>query len=421
MESFTFREGQLFVEEVPVTSIAKQVGTPCYIYSRAMIEHQFHAFDQTFSGRDHLICYAVKANPNLAILNLLAQQGSGFDIVSVGELERVLAASGEPTKIVFSGVGKTTEELRRGLEAGIYCFNVESKEELERLNTVACAAGCRAPLALRINPDIDAGSHPYIVTGLKENKFGVHIDEALGVYQRAQSLPGIEIIGVASHIGSQLTEIDPFLDALQRLIYLVGELSDVGIELRHIDLGGGFGVRYADEQPPEPDDFVMALIDNFQSMGSRYQRLRLVIEPGRAIVAAAGILLTRVQYLKLNPAKNFAIVDAAMNDLMRPVLYDAWHHITPVAVDDHKPLRLYDIVGPVCESGDFLGRDRELRIVSDDLLAVSTTGAYGASMSSNYNSRPRAPEVMVEGDRYHIVRRRESILEMMQTEVILPK
>ena len=421
MESFTFREGQLFVEEVPVTSIAKQVGTPCYIYSRAMIEHQFHAFDQTFSGRDHLICYAVKANPNLAILNLLAQQGSGFDIVSVGELERVLAASGEPTKIVFSGVGKTTEELRRGLEAGIYCFNVESKEELERLNTVACAAGCRAPLALRINPDIDAGSHPYIVTGLKENKFGVHIDEALGVYQRAQSLPGIEIIGVASHIGSQLTEIDPFLDALQRLIYLVGELSDVGIELRHIDLGGGFGVRYADEQPPEPDDFVMALIDNFQSMGSRYQRLRLVIEPGRAIVAAAGILLTRVQYLKLNPAKNFAIVDAAMNDLMRPVLYDAWHHITPVAVDDHKPLRLYDIVGPVCESGDFLGRDRELRIVADDLLAVSTTGAYGASMSSNYNSRPRAPEVMVEGDRYHIVRRRESILEMMQTEVILPK
>ena len=419
MNPFTFRDGQLYAENVPVVAIADQIGTPCYVYSRAMIEHQWQAFDQSFSGRAHLVCYAVKANSNLEVLKLLARLGSGFDIVSIGELERVLAVSGNPGKVVFSGVGKTELELRRALEVGVYCFNIESEEELERLNSIATQLGRRAPMALRVNPDVDADTHPYIATGLKESKFGINIDDAVRVYQRAQSLPAIKIMGVASHIGSQLTEIDPFLDSMQRLIYLIGELSDAGIELQHLDLGGGFGVRYGDEQPPDPDDFVLGLSNHLQSMGSRYQRLRIIIEPGRAVVANAGILLTRVQYLKPNPTKNFAIVDAAMNDLMRPSLYDAWHNITPVVSLESRTMRTYDVVGPVCESGDFLGLQRELAIEQGDLLAISSVGAYGSVMSSNYNSRPRAPEVMVDDDQFHIVRRRETISDLFKLETTL--
>lgn len=413
-----YRNDRLWAESVPLEDIARLVGTPCYVYSRASIEHQWRAYDDAFGGREHLLCFAVKANSNIAILSLLARLGSGFDIVSVGELERVLRAGGDPARVVFSGVGKTRTEMRRALDVGIGCFNVESPAELEALDEVAGAAGRKAPVSLRINPDVDPGTHPYVSTGLKESKFGIPIDDAIEVYEQALTMPHVSIRGVACHIGSQLTEIDPFLDALDRVLILVGDLGDNGIELESLDLGGGLGIRYSDETPPEPGDLVVALMDELQRRGSRYQRLRVTMEPGRSIVGNAGVLLSRVLYIKYGESRNFAVVDAAMNDLIRPALYDAWQDIVPVARDLDREINLFDVVGPVCENGDFLGKDREIAIDAGDLIAVASAGAYGASMSSNYNSRPRAPEVLVDGDRFHVIRRRESLEELWATESI---
>jgi len=420
MNPFSYQDRQLCAENVRLADIAEQVGTPCYVYSRAFIEDRFRAFDAALAGRDHLVCYAVKANSNLAVLNLLARLGSGFDIVSGGELERVLAAGGEAAKIVFSGVGKTHEEMRRALSAGIHCFNVESEAELEILNDVAGKLGKQAPVALRVNPDVDPATHPYIATGLKHNKFGIDIARAPAAYQRAQSLPNLRVSGIACHIGSQLTDMAPLMEALDRVLALAGVLMDKGVALQHLDLGGGLGIRYNEEQPPEPGDYVRAILGRLQTQDPRCQRLRLVFEPGRAIVGNAGLLLTRVLFLKPGAERNFAVVDAAMNDLMRPSLYDAWHDIAPVAVDAPRTLRTYDVVGPVCESGDFLGRDRQLGIEAGDLLAVVSAGAYGFTMSSNYNTRPRVPEVMVDGDRFHVVRRRETVAELLAPESVLP-
>ena len=443
MNSFDYRGARLYAEGVALADIAAQVGTPCYVYSRAHIEAQWRAFDQAFGGHDHLVCYAVKANSNLAVLNCLARLGSGFDIVSVGELERVLAAGGDPNKVVFSGVGKGAHELRRALEVGIHCFNVESAAELERLNETAGALGKRAPVSLRVNPDVDANTHPYISTGLKESKFGVPIQRAFEIYRYARNMPHVEVVGVDCHIGSQITELEPFVDALERVLYLAGELADAGIELKHLDLGGGLGIRYGDEEVAGPGDYVAALLDALRrpdpesggrmiegdyvsalmgalrQRGSRHQGLRLLIEPGRAIVGNAGVLLTCVEYLKHGEAKNFAVVDAAMNDLMRPALYDAWQEIVPV-FRRSGAAQHYDVVGPVCESGDFLGHDRDLAIEPGDLLAIRSAGAYGASMSSNYNTRPRAAEVMVDSERFHIVRRRETVAELLAPESLLP-
>ncbi|MDO8704496.1 MAG: diaminopimelate decarboxylase [Sulfuricaulis sp.] len=421
MNPFAYQDRQLCAENVRLSEIAEQVGTPCYVYSRAYIEERFRAFDGALAGRDHLICYAVKANSNLAVLNLLARLGSGFDIVSGGELERVLQAGGDPAKIVFSGVGKTRAEMQRALSAGIYCFNVESEAELEALNQVAAELGQPASIALRVNPDVDAATHPYIATGLKHNKFGIDIARAETVYRYAQSLPHLRIQGIACHIGSQLTDMAPILEALDRVIKLAGALFDQGIFLQHLDLGGGLGIRYNEERPPPPGDYVGAILERLRSQDARYQQLRLVFEPGRAIVGNAGILLTRVIFLKLGDERNFAVVDAAMNDLLRPALYDAWHDIAPVTVDAPRTLRTYDVVGPVCESGDFLGRERALGIDAGDLLAVVSAGAYGATMSSNYNTRARAPEVMVDGNRFHVVRRRETVAELLASETMLPK
>ena len=420
MNPFSYQDRQLCAENVRLADIAQQVGTPCYVYSRAFIEERYRAFDAALAGRDHLICYAVKANSNLAVLNLLARLGSGFDIVSGGELERVLAAGGEAAKIVFSGVGKTREEMRRALTVGIHCFNVESEAELEILNGVAQELGRRAPVALRVNPDVDPATHPYIATGLKHNKFGIDIARAPAAYQRALSLPNLRVAGIACHIGSQLTDMAPLMEALDRVIALASALMDKGVALQHLDLGGGLGIRYNEEQPPEPGDYVRAILGRLQTQDSRCQRLRLVFEPGRAIVGNAGLLLTRVLFLKIGAERNFAVVDAAMNDLMRPALYDAWHDITPVAVDVPRTLRTYDVVGPVCESGDFLGQDRQLGVEAGDLLAVVSAGAYGSAMSSNYNTRPRAPEVMVDGNRFHVVRRRETVAELLAPESPLP-
>jgi diaminopimelate decarboxylase len=421
MNPFAYQDRQLYAENVRLADVADKVGTPCYVYSRAAIEERFRAFDSALAGRDHLVCYAVKANSNLAVLDLLARLGSGFDIVSGGELERVLAAGGDPAKVVFSGVGKTPEEMRRALAAGIYCFNVESEAELEILNAVAGKLGRQAPVALRVNPDVDPATHPYIATGLKQSKFGIDIARAETAYKRAQSLPNLRIVGIACHIGSQLTDMAPLLEALDRVIGLADALLDSGMALQHLDLGGGLGIRYNEEQPPEPGDYARAILDRLQASGARYQKMRLVFEPGRAIVGNAGLLLTRVLFLKLGEERNFAVVDAAMNDLLRPALYDAWHDITPVAVNQPRTLRTYDVVGPVCESGDFLGRDRALGIEAGDLLAVVSAGAYGAVMSSNYNTRPRIPEVMVDGNRFHVVRRRETVAELLAPETILPK
>ncbi|MGA9031290.1 MAG: diaminopimelate decarboxylase [Sulfuricaulis sp.] len=420
MNPFAYQDRQLYAENVRLADIAADVGTPCYVYSRAAIEERFRAFDSALAGRDHLVCYAVKANSNLAVLDLLARLGSGFDIVSGGELERVLAAGGDPAKVVFSGVGKTPEEMRRALAAGIHCFNVESEAELEILNDVAGKLGRPAPVALRVNPDVDPATHPYIATGLKQSKFGIDIARAEAAYMRAQSLPNLRIVGIACHIGSQLTDMAPLLEALDRVIGLAGTLLERGVALQHLDLGGGLGIRYNEEQPPEPADYVRAILDRLQPKDARCQKLRLIFEPGRAIVGNAGLLLTRVLFLKLGEERNFAVVDAAMNDLLRPALYDAWHDITPVAVDQPRSLRTYDVVGPVCESGDFLGRDRALGIEAGDLLAVVSAGAYGAVMSSNYNTRPRVPEVMVDGNRFHVVRRRETVAELMAPESLLP-
>ena len=420
MNLFDYRGARLYAEGVALADIAAQEGTPCYVYSRAHIEAQWRAFDRGFGDRDHLVCYSVKANSNLAVLNCLARLGSGFDVVSVGELERVLAAGGDPSKIVFSGVGKGVHELRRALEVGIHCFNIESAAELERLNEIAGALRRKAPVSLRVNPDVDAQTHPYISTGLKESKFGVPIEEAFELYRLARGKPHVEVVGIDCHIGSQITALSPFADALERVLHLAGELADAGIEIKHLDVGGGLGIRYKDEEVPGPGDYVAALLDALHRHGTRHRGLRLLIEPGRAIVGNAGVLLTRVEYLKPGEAKNFAIVDAAMNDLMRPALYDAWQEIVPV-LRNEGAARRYDVVGPVCESGDFLGRDRELAIEAGDLLAIRSAGAYGAVMSSNYNTRPRAPEVMVDGERFHIVRQRETVAELLAPESLLPE
>ncbi|MGD8642247.1 MAG: diaminopimelate decarboxylase [Gammaproteobacteria bacterium] len=415
MDYFNYKNNMLHAEDVDVRDIVDAVGTPCYVYSRATLERHWHAFNDVFEGHDHLVCYAVKANSSLAVLNVLARQGSGFDIVSVGELERVIKAGGDPGKVVFSGVGKTVEEMRRALEAGIYCFNVESTAELDRLNGVAGESGMKAPVSIRVNPDVDAKTHPYISTGLKQNKFGIDISNALAIYEHARQLPHLEIKGVDCHIGSQLSEVNPFVDSLQRLLVLIDELKAGGIELHHIDVGGGLGITYNDEVPPSPDDYAKAILKQLKGRG-----LKIILEPGRAIAGNAGILLTRVEYIKPGTDKNFAIVDAAMNDLLRPALYEAWQKIIPVAPRGEGEARIYDVVGPVCETGDFLGKDRELVIEPADLLAVRSAGAYGFTMSSNYNSRPRVPEVMVDGDQFHLIRKRETIADLMRGETILP-
>ena len=415
MDHFVYRDRQLHAEDVPLAEIAAAWGTPAWVYSRATLERHWRAFDDALADHDHLVCFAVKANSNLAVLDVLARLGSGFDIVSVGELERVLAAGGDPARVVFSGVGKRADEMRRALEVGIHCFNVESVAELERLNAVAGEAGRLAPVSLRVNPDVDAGTHPYISTGLKENKFGIDIHEVEAVYRRAAELPHIRVLGVDCHIGSQLTELAPFVDALQRVLALVDRLAAQGIEIRHLDLGGGLGIRYHDESPPEPEAYARALA---AVLGDR--KLRLIVEPGRAIAGNAGVLLTRVEYLKPTATHNFAIVDAAMNDLLRPALYGAWQDIVPVAPREEARVRRWDIVGPVCETGDFLGKDRQLALAEGDLLAVRSAGAYGFGMSSNYNSRPRACEVMVDGGRHFLVRERETLADLFAPEHRLP-
>jgi diaminopimelate decarboxylase len=415
MDYFNYKDNELYGEEVSLQMIANEVKTPCYVYSRATLERHWRAFNDVFVGHDHLICYAVKANSSLAVLNVLARLGSGFDIVSVGELERVIKAGGDPKKVVFSGVGKTSAEMRRALEAGIYCFNVESDAELDTLNRVAGEMQCQAPVSLRVNPDVDAKTHPYISTGLKQNKFGVDINEALAIFERARQLPNLNVTGVDCHIGSQLSDVTPFVDSLKRVLLLIDELKDKGIELQHIDVGGGLGITYKNENPPSPQDYARAILDEL-----RDRQLKIVLEPGRAIAGNAGVLLTRVQYIKKGKDKNFAIVDAAMNDLLRPALYQAWQDIIPVNAVVKSSKETYDIVGPVCETGDFLGKDRELAINAGDLLAVRSAGAYGFSMSSNYNSRPRAAEVMVDGDRYQVIRERETIDDLVKGETLLP-
>ncbi len=415
MDHFSYRDGLLYCESVPLDEIASLFGTPCYVYSRAAIVQRWNAFERSFSSHEHLLCYAVKANSNLAILNILARLGSGFDIVSVGELERVLVAGGDPQKVVFSGVGKRIDEMRRALEVGIFCFNVESLAELERLDKVAGGMGCRAPVALRVNPDVDAGTHPYIATGLKESKFGISLDEAEGIYLRHTQFPHICFLGLDCHIGSQLTTLAPLTDALDRMLTLYDRLQANGLSLTHLDMGGGLGIRYQHEDPPTPDGYAAAFL---QALGDR--PLRLIIEPGRAIVGESGVLLTQVEYLKVTPNKSFAVVDAAMNDLIRPALYDAWHNVEPVVSRTDLPATSYDIVGPVCESGDFLASGRDLALIAGDLLAVFAAGAYGFSMSSNYNTRPRAAEILVDKTAIHCVRKRETVADLYAGEVILP-
>ncbi|MBM7063272.1 diaminopimelate decarboxylase [Pseudomonas sp. UL073] len=415
MEAFNYRDGELFAEGVALSAIAARFGTPTYVYSRAHIETQYRAYTDALSGLPHLVCFAVKANSNLGVLNVLARLGAGFDIVSRGELERVLAAGGEPGKIVFSGVGKTRDDMRRALEVGVHCFNVESSVELERLQEVAAELGVKAPVSLRVNPDVDAGTHPYISTGLKENKFGIAIADAEAVYARAAELANLEVIGVDCHIGSQLTSLPPFLDALERLLGLIDRLAARGIHIRHLDLGGGLGVRYKDETPPLAGEYIQAIRQRIAG-----RDLALVFEPGRFIVANAGVLLTQVEYLKHTEHKDFAIVDAAMNDLIRPALYQAWMDVVAVHPRDAAP-RAYDIVGPICETGDFLAKGRELALDEGDLLAVRSAGAYGFVMSSNYNTRGRAAEVLVDGAQAHEVRRRETLAELFAGESRLPE
>jgi diaminopimelate decarboxylase len=419
MDYFEYRDGVLYAEDVPLVHIADEVGTPCYVYSKATLARHFRAYTEALGSHPHLICYAVKANANLAVLNLLARLGAGFDIVSMGELERVLAAGGDPAKVVFSGVAKQEAEMARALEVGIKCFNVESRPELERLNAVAGRLGKLAPVSLRVNPDVDAGTHPYISTGLKDNKFGIPVEEALEVYALAATLPHLKVVGLDCHIGSQLTELAPFLDALDRLLVLLERLHARGIEVEHLDLGGGLGVPYRDERPPQPFDYAASLLERLAQWKGG-ERLTLLFEPGRSIAANAGLLLTRVEYLKPGETKNFAIVDAGMNDLIRPALYQAWQAILPVDTRRARETATYDVVGPVCETGDFLGKDRDLAIAEGDLLAVRSAGAYGFVMASNYNSRPRPAEVMVDGERLHVVRRRERLQDLWAGETLLP-
>ncbi len=418
MDFFNYKDGRLQAEDVDIAANIENWGSPCYVYSRATIERHWKAFDSALGEQPHLVCYAVKANSNLAVLNVLAKLGSGFDIVSMGELERVLKAGGRADKIVFSGVGKTADEMRRALEVGIRCFNVESQAELSLLEQVAAEKNVQAPVSLRVNPDVDAKTHPYISTGLKDNKFGIVIEEALAVYQSIADSKHLKVEGVDCHIGSQLTEVKPFVDALDRVLALVDRLAEKDIHLHHLDLGGGLGIRYQDEMPPLPEEQMAAILQRLQ--GREFaDKIEILIEPGRAIVGNAGILLTRVQYIKNNGAKNFAVVDAAMNDLMRPALYQAWQAIVPVIEDSSQPVKTYDVVGPICETGDFLGKQRELAIKQGDLLAILSAGAYGFTMSSNYNSRPRVAEIMVDGSNYQVVRQRETIEQLFANESLL--
>lgn len=415
MDYFNYKNDLLYAEDVPLKSIASTHGTPCYVYSRATLERHWHAFDDAFTGHPHLLCYAVKANSNLAVLDVLARLGSGFDIVSIGELERVIKVGGNPGKIVFSGVGKRVDEMQSALLRGIRCFNIESEPELERLSRVATGLGMEAPIALRVNPDVDAQTHPYISTGLKENKFGIPINAAVALYQKAAQLPGLKISGIDCHIGSQLTELSPFLDALDRILLLVDRLAKLGIAIDHLDIGGGLGVPYQDETPPSPAEYAQALSSRLQD-----KPFEIFMEPGRAIAANAGILLTRVEYLKPTEEKDFAIVDAAMNDLIRPALYQSWQEIVPVDSNSRGQASHYDIVGPVCETGDFLGKNRQLSLSPGDLLAIRSAGAYGFVMASNYNSRPRPAEVMVDGADMYLVRQRETLAELYRGEHLIP-
>ncbi len=415
MDFFDYKNKRLYCERVALSDLAETYGTPLYVYSRATLERHWHAFDQALSGRPHLVCYAVKANSNLALLNIMSRLGSGFDIVSAGELRRVLKAGGDPAKTVFSVVGKKSWEMRLALETGIRCFNLESEQELQMLNRVAADLGRVAPVSFRINPDVDAKTHPYISTGLKENKFGIDFKQAEAIYRQASQLENINITGIDCHIGSQLTELSPFIDALDRLLILIERLSAEGIAINHIDLGGGLGVRYGNETPPLPAEWATALNDRLQNFHGE-----IIVEPGRAIAANAGVLLTRINVIKNNEHKNFAVVDAAMNDLIRPALYDAWQDIITVNNESDSASAVYDVVGPICETGDFLGKDRTLRIKSDDLLAIRSAGAYGFSMSSNYNSRGRAAEVIVDGDHHYLVRERETFDDLIRGESLLP-
>ena len=414
MDFFQYKNEQLYVEDLPVKQLAEEFGTPLYIYSRATLERHWHAFDSALGEHPHLICYAVKANSNIGILNVMAKLGSGFDIVSQGELERVLAAGGEASKVVFSGVAKSRAEIMRALEVGIRCFNVESIAELHHINQIAGEMGKVAPISLRVNPDVDAHTHPYISTGLKENKFGVSVDEAREVYKLAATLPNVKITGMDCHIGSQLTELQPFLDATDRLIRLMEQLKEDGITLKHLDLGGGLGVTYTDETPPHPSDYATALLNKLKE----YEDLEIILEPGRAIAANAGILVAKVQYLKSNESRNFAITDTGMNDMIRPALYEAYMNIIEIDRTLGREKAIYDVVGPVCETSDFLGKQRELAIAEGDYIAQRSAGAYGASMSSNYNSRPRTAEVLVDGDKAHLIRRRENLSELWALESI---
>ena len=416
MDFFQYQHHQLMAENLPVKQLAEQFGTPLYIYSKATLERHWHAFDKAFGEHPHLVCYAVKSNPNIAILNVMAKLGSGFDIVSQGELERVLAAGGDPAKVVFSGVAKSEPEITRALEVGIRCFNVESEAELLRINEIADRLGKTAPISLRVNPDVDAHTHPYISTGLKENKFGISVEQAREVYKLAATLPNIEIVGMDCHIGSQLTELQPFLDAVDRLIVLMEQLKQDGIALKHLDLGGGLGVTYTDETPPHPTEYAKALWEKLNA----FSELEIIVEPGRAITANAGILVTKVEYLKSNESRNFAIVDAGMNDMIRPALYQAYMNILEIDRTLAREEKIYDVVGPICETSDFLGKQRKLAIAQGDYLAQRSAGAYGASMSSNYNSRPRTAEVMVDGDKAYLIRRREALNELWQLESLLP-
>ena len=416
MDFFQYKNNLLMAEDVAVNEIAERFGTPLYIYSRATLERHWHAFDKAFGEHPHLICFAVKSNPNIAILQVMTQLGSGFDIVSQGELERVLAAGGDAAKIVFSGVAKSETEIARALEVGIRCFNVESIAELERINLVAGKLGKIAPISLRVNPDVDAHTHPYISTGLKENKFGISVDQAREVYRQASTLAHIKVTGMDCHIGSQLTELQPFLDATDRLIVLMEQLKQDGIELKHLDLGGGLGVPYTNEAPPHPADYAKTLLDKLKQYGD----LEIILEPGRAITANAGILVTKVEYLKSNETRHFAIVDTGMNDMIRPALYQAYMNIIETDRTLIRESNVYDVVGPICETSDFLGKQRTLAIAQGDLIALRSAGAYGASMASNYNARPRAAEVMVSGSEAHLIRRREAFAELWQFERLLP-
>ncbi|TYG34505.1 diaminopimelate decarboxylase [Lonepinella koalarum] len=415
MDFFQYQNNKLFAEALPVSQLAQQFGTPLYVYSKATLERHWYAFDKAFGDHPHLICFAVKANSNIAVLQTMARLGSGFDIVSQGELERVLKAGGDPAKVVFSGVAKTEIEIARALEVGIRCFNVESLPELYRINEVAGKMAKIAPISLRVNPDVDAHTHPYISTGLKENKFGVSVAQAQDVYRQASQLAHIQIVGMDCHIGSQLTELQPFLDAADRLIVLIEQLKTDGIQLKHLDLGGGLGVPYTNEQPPHPTEYAKALLQKLHELD-----LEIVLEPGRAIAANAGILVTKVEYIKTNESRNFAIVDAGMNDMIRPALYQAYMNIIEADRSLAREKAVYDVVGPVCETSDFLGKQRELAIAQGDFLVQRSAGAYGATMSSNYNSRPRTAEIIVDGDQAHLIRQRESYENLWQLERLLP-